>query len=137
MDADGDNGLEAVGIVATRLFKDRTGSDVAATIFRPVMTAPDEWECEFQISGLPDAAIDRGRGEDSMAALIDALQGVRAYLDRAGVALTWGDGEVGELGIPRPIPNGYGVQMEKHLRDTVNDEVARLAKAKHKSKGDP
>jgi hypothetical protein len=137
MDAQRDESRDATGIIATRCFRNTTGSDVAATIFRPTMISPDEWECEFRISGLPENATDRGRGEDSMAALIDALQGVRAYLDRAGVALTWGDGEVGELGIPRPIPNGYGVQMEKHLRDMVNEEVARLAKAKHKSKGDP
>jgi hypothetical protein len=121
-------------IVATRVFQARTGGEVIAVIYEPVETPPNEWKCEFKISGLPKEIEEHARGMDSLQALLVAAQGVRAHLEGVGDAFTWSGGETGVLGIPRPIPDAYGLEVEKHLEKIVNDEVMRLAEERRRSR---
>ena len=124
-------------VVATRVFQTETGSEVVATICEPVMIGPDEWTCNFQISGLSREVQAHGSGVDGMQALIVALQGVRVHLEGAAEILSMLDGEPGDFGIPRSIPDGYGPEVEKHLARVLTDEVTRLVEAKWRSKGGP
>jgi hypothetical protein len=48
-------------------------------------------------------------------------------LDGVGDALTWFGNEPGAFGIPRPIPDYYGVEVERRLDKLVNDEITRVA----------
>jgi hypothetical protein len=121
-------------IVATRVFHARTGNEVIAVIYEPVETPPDDWKCEFRISGLPQEVAEHARGMDSLQALLVAAQGVRAHLEAVDDAFTWSGGEAGVLGIPRPIPDAYGLEVEKHLEKLVNDEVTRLAEERRRSR---
>ncbi len=117
-------------IVATRIFRSSAGNEVIATVYDPVTTPPDEWICEIRISGLAHEVVDRVRGVDSLQALMEALQCIRLHLNGAGEGLTWYGNEAGVFGIPRPIPDYYGVEIERHLEKLVSDEVIRLAKEK-------
>jgi hypothetical protein len=123
-------------VVATRIYKTHGGTDVTATIYEPVMTRPDEWECPFRISGLPKEIDDCSHGVDGMQALHIAFEGLRFHLEASGEVLTFFDGEAGDLGLPRSIPSSFGVEVEKHLTAMLNDEVSRLVAAKAKSRGD-
>lgn len=114
-------------IIATRIFRGSGGNEVTATIYEPVTTPPDEWTCEIRISGAGDEIVDRARGVDSLQALIVALQGIRLHLDGIGEGLTWFGNEAGAFGIPHPIPDYYGVEVERGLEKLVNDEIKRLA----------
>jgi hypothetical protein len=124
-------------IVATRTFRTPSGGQVLATVFEPVMTRPDEWSCAFAITGLAREVTAEARGVDGLQALMLASQGIRFHLEASGEALTWVDGEPGEYGIPRPIPDSYGVEIERHLTKLVGDEVARLVQAKVQARRPP
>ncbi len=102
------------------------------------MVKPEEWQCTFRISGLPVELTETIAGADSVEAILLALQGLRFYLEKSHLMLTMQDGEPGILGIPRLIPDSFGLQVEHHLIQHVNDEVSRLVEAKRKarSKGD-
>jgi hypothetical protein len=121
-------------VIATRRLRTSAGSEVVATLLAPV-EADGEWECAFRITGLPNTVSERIRGVDSMQAIGLGIEGLRFYLERADDRLTWLDGEPGDLGFPRRIPPGFGVAVEKHLVQLVNDEIARLVEAKALARG--
>lgn len=123
-------------VVATRLFRTRSGAEVTATIYEPVMVGPDEWKCAFKVTGLDRDVQADAHGVDSLQALTVCVHGLRRQLGKAGHDLLWLDGEPGDLGIPASIPLGYGPKVEEHLTNLLNDEVARLAREKW-NKGKP
>lgn len=107
---------------------------MTATLYVPVPIPPDEWRCDFQVVGLPEELNGHARGLDSLQALIIGLEGLRVYLERTQEPMTWEEGEPGDLGIPRFIPQGYGVAVEKHLAAVVSDEITRLVEERRGSK---
>jgi len=117
-------------VVATRTFRTPSGDPVVATLYLPVAIPPDEWRCDFRIVGLPQEVTGHARGLDSLQALTIGLEGLRVHLEQTQEVLTWEDGEPGDLGIPRFIPQGYGLAVEKHLAALVANEVTRLVEAK-------
>jgi hypothetical protein len=123
--------------VATRSFRTASGSAIVAEIHEPIVVGPDQWKCEFTISGFPEKIEAHAYGVDSMQALEMSFEGVRVYLERTGEVLTCHDGEPGALGISRRIPDSYGVAIERHLAKLVDDEVTRLVEADVKAKGRP
>jgi hypothetical protein len=108
---------------------------VTVSIFEAVQTRPQEWGCAFRISGLAQEINEFGRGIDSLQALMVAIEGVRFYIERSGEQLTWEDQELGYLGLPRRIPDTFGIEVEQHLVKMVNDEVTRLMAEKAKAEG--
>jgi len=117
-------------VVARRTFRTTKGERVMAVLYRPVMVHKEEWRCDFRISGLSHQVDDCAYGVDGLQAIIIALQGIRFHLDRAPESMTWCDGPVGELGLPRPIPDSYGLDVEKRLAKVVGEEVSRLVDEK-------
>ena len=79
-------------------------------------TGGAEWECPFRIRGAGLSQVEFGYGEDSMQAIMNALEGIRALLDESGLSLGWklGPGRqdsyiwVGETGFTRSIPLALG-----------------------------
>ena len=114
--------------VATRTFRTKTGHEVVASIYQPQMLRAEEWACEFRLSGPDTEVVDRARGVDSMQALALCLQGIRKHLEPDAETLTWLDGEPGELGLPRPIPDSFGRTVERQLTTLVDGELARLVR---------
>ena len=122
-------------VVATRVFRTGDGRTVTVSIFEAVQTRPAEWASAFRISGLAQEVNESGRGIDSLQTLMMAIEGVRFYIERSGERLTWEDQEHGYLGLPRSIPDTFGVEVERRLVKMVNDEVTRLVAEKSKAAG--
>jgi hypothetical protein len=131
------NKIDSPRVVARRTLRTEGGKEVEVTISEPVRARPDEWECEFRISGLAREIVARAPGVDSVQALLLAFEGVRAHLAREGERLTWAGGEPGDFGIPRSIPSAFGLEVEKRLAQLVDDEVIRLVEARRASRGKP
>jgi hypothetical protein len=67
----------------------------------------EEWRCPFVIEGLGDDSVRYGRRIDSMAALLNALRGIRCKLVQSGVPLRWeakASKEKAEPTAPAPTP---------------------------------
>lgn len=123
--------------MATRSLRTERGSEVTVKLFEPVMLSEETWECEFEISGLPAEVRQQAPGNDGLQAIIVAIDGIRAFLERSGETLTWGeDGEPGDFGITRYIPYGFGIGVEKRLWRLVSDELDRMVEEK-KARGRP
>ena len=105
---------------------------MTVTLFEPKKIGREEWRCIFRITGLGKPIETYATGDDSLHALTIAIEGARVHLERYGDSLTWFGGEVGEHGLPRPVPSGFGVKVERHLARLVEEEVTRLVVAKRK-----
>lgn len=85
----------------------QSGQEVLVLIGVPRPTMLTSWECQFQIVGLGYDKIQRAMGEDSVQALLIAIQsvGARLYTSQEWKAgeLSWELASVqGDLGIPVP-----------------------------------
>lgn len=101
---------------------------------RPSDLGEDEWECPFRIKGAGLAIVEFGRGVDAMQALITALQGIRYFLDKTGLALSW-DGLPVHIAFPRSLPPSLHPTFTRRLERLVDRELARhvrALKARHK-----
>jgi hypothetical protein len=89
------------------------------------------WECPFRIRGAGVSRVEFGYGEDSMQALMTALDGIRALLDESGLALGWklGPGRQdvwdGETGFTRSIPIALGPTIRRRLERLVEVQLQR------------
>lgn len=119
--------------VATRGLRTASGRKVVATLYRPVRKGPTDWRCTFSITGLGEPLEVTVRGIDGLQALTVAIDGVRFHLERAPEPLIWLDGEPGDFGLPRSLPYGFGVEVERHLSAMVFAEVSRLVERKKKA----
>lgn len=117
-------------VIATREYATSDGRQVLATLFLPVETPLKEWICEFVISGLPSEIRGQGRGIDSLQALTIAIEGLDVQLRSCSEALVWDEQEVGDSGLPRYYPRGFGLEVEGRLVEVVREELTRLVKAK-------
>ena len=94
-------------------------------------TGGAEWECPFRIRGAGLSQVEFGYGEDSMQAIMNALEGIRALLDESGLSLGWklGPGRqdsyiwVGETGFTRSIPLALGPTFRQRLERLVDREI--------------
>jgi len=92
-------------------------------------TGGAEWECPFRIRGAGLSRVESGYGEDSMQAIMNALEGIRALLDESGLALGWqlGPGRQdvwdGETGFTRSIPFALGPAFRQRLERLVDREI--------------
>ena len=94
-------------------------------------TGGADWECPFRIHGAGISRVEFGYGVDSMQALTTALDGIRALLDEAGLALGWKVGAgrdaiwQGETGFARSIPIALGAQVSKRMERLFFREIRR------------
>jgi hypothetical protein len=68
-----------------------------------------------------------------LTAVTLAIAGVRLMLSRSGELLTWDEQECGDYGIPRYIPRGFGLAVERRLVAMVESELAALVAEKESS----
>lgn len=114
--------------IANRRYSSDSGKTVVAAIFSPRQRTSEQWTCRFRIDGLVQAVDEDAYGVDSMQALQMALEGVRVRLRDCGEVMTFLEGEPGDLGIARPIPLGYGLELYERLERLVDDEVTRAVR---------
>lgn len=85
---------------------------------------PGVWGCAVSIEGMGS---DRALGEDSLQALLLAVELVRKKLDESGLALSWLDDEPGHLGIPRTMmAYAFNAQLAREVEQFLDARIAAL-----------
>jgi hypothetical protein len=137
-------------VLAERLLGDRNSGKVVRVSIGAPRPGTDRapWECPFRIHGAGVSRVESGYGEDSMQALMTALEGIRVLLDESRLALGWKLGAdrqdiwSGETGFTRSIPIALGPLVRRRLERLVDreiqHEVERLERrSKRKAKPTP
>ena len=117
-------------IIASRVLRENTpdGKTVLVQIGKPRKDSVAPWKCAFYITNVGMSEIQFGYGEDSLQALIHAIEGTRVFLEKSGKRFTWEFGEEGDTGIPRYVPMFYGKDFTEHLHKMIDSEILRFAK---------
>ena len=103
------------------------GRTVMITIYVPRLD-PDpalDWRCDFEIRGAVDES-EHGNGIDSLQALVNAIQGVRKYLDDSGLVLTWNGAEPGQHWVPYTVPQFFDLAFEREIIEEIDRRIAAL-----------
>jgi Domain of unknown function (DUF6968) len=120
-------------VIARRELKSRIdeGRVAVVTIGRPRKAKTGEWICPFRIEGLGKPQLAAAHGEDSLQALLMAIEGIRVNLDSSGRGLFWLDADFGP-GIPRYVPWHFGPSFEERILAAIQREQARCWEQKLK-----
>lgn len=104
--------------------RDAVGGIVVVRIGTPEIDHPyTNWRCPFMFEGLGDDSIHYGKSIDSMAALQNALIGIRQLLGRTGIPLRWEGLKENFTGFPRDVPWDYGLAFYNKLEKVIDTEV--------------
>ncbi len=107
--------------VASRVLKRLDGTVVEVGLTLPVEVSSGEWKCEFRIGD----DVHEAFGLDGVQALLMALKGLRFYLARLAPS-TWEGGEPGDVGIPRFVPQAFGLAFSQHMDAVIESELAEF-----------
>jgi hypothetical protein len=115
--------------IASREFKnEKTGRRIVADVYAPRQVSDQEWACRYVIRGLPGRRQHDAHGIDSLQALSQAMQGIRYYLERSGLPISF-LGQLGDFGIYRAVA-GWDTAMTRRLERLVEREFTKLVRAK-------
>lgn len=104
--------------------RDAVGGIVIVRIGSPELDLPhDNWRCPFMFEGLGDDSIHYGKSIDSMAALQNALIGIRQLLERTGIPLRWEGFDEDLTGFPRDVPWDFGLAFYNKLDKIIDTEI--------------
>jgi hypothetical protein len=98
--------------------------EVVVTIGAPRRCPDGHWKCPFLIKGRAPSRIQNAGGVDGLQALLSAVEGVWANLERTGNRFQWLSPQSGS-GIPRQVPMGYGRHFEERINRAIERETAR------------
>jgi hypothetical protein len=87
------------------------------------------WVCAFDVSGIGLRQPVLAYGVDGVQALVMALSGIRATIDKSDVSWSWVHGQKGYTGFPSFVPMGFGVAFTRKLERLMDREVTRFARA--------
>jgi hypothetical protein len=131
----------SVNWICTRTFVSKEGKKsrkVVGKVGQPIRRGKT-WVCPFTISGIGLRGHIDAVGEDQMQALILALEGMRTTLRKDGSEWSWIYGERGDVGIPRFVPSGFGVDFAKGIESAIDEAIAKFAaeaEERHKRRTD-
>jgi hypothetical protein len=109
---------------------DAVGGIVIVRIGIPEIEVPhDNWQCPFIIEGLGDDTIHYGKSIDSMAALQNALLGIRLLLERTGIPLRCEGFDEDITCFPKAIPWTWGLAFYRKMEKMIEAEEQALFKA--------
>ena len=109
--------------------RDAVGGTVVVRIGSPELPPSDEvWRCPFVILGLGDDSIQFGKSIDSMAALQNALTGIRCKLVQSGIPLQWEGGEEGDPGFLVYVPSAFGLAFQQRMEKMIQAEIKELVR---------
>jgi hypothetical protein len=116
-------------VIASRVLNEIGGSlrEISVSFEKPQRTPRGNWECRFLIKGLSRPQIHSVGGEDSLQALLLAVEGARVTLDKTGSRFTWleTDPDKAGTGIPRYIPMLRGPRFEARVNLAIERESKR------------
>ena len=103
---------------------------VTVSLGRPRKTkGHDDWQCPFRIAGTDLKLVEYGYGVDAFQALMNALEGIRHFLDRSETPLAWTGVADDHTGFQRLIPLFPDFAGMRRLEGLVDREVQRLTRA--------
>ncbi|MDC3960032.1 DUF6968 family protein [Polyangium jinanense] len=109
--------------------RDAVGGIVVVRIGSPELPPGDEvWRCPFVILGLGDDSIQFGKSIDSMAALQNALRGIRSKLVQSGIPLRWEGLDEDDTGFSMEADRGYGLAFQQRIEQMILDEEEKLVR---------
>jgi hypothetical protein len=104
--------------------RDPVGGIVIVRIGSPEWpTGAEEWRCPFIIEGLGDDSVRVGRSIDSMAALQNALIGIRCILEQSGIPLRWEGLKENFTGFPKDLPWQFGLAFYHKIETMIDKEI--------------
>jgi hypothetical protein len=103
--------------------------DVIAFARMSGRNGPRDWRCPFSVDGIDEPCDQVAYGLDGLQALLLAIEGARAVLDKSGLTLTWHGGEPGDVGIPRMVPPSLGASFARRIETYIDRQVRAFAKA--------
>jgi hypothetical protein len=87
------------------------------------------WSCAYRIRHGSAVVLEaRAVGSDSLQAIVNAITQLRARLSQTGLRAEYEHAFEG-TGLPDYLPQGFGVEFERYLKDLVDREVHKRAKA--------
>lgn len=114
--------------IATHDLHTDDGRTVTVEIYAP---EPDpespqgNWRCRFRLTGALD--VDQyGHCLGSFGAVVNAIQGVRKYIDDSGLVLTWNGDEPGKHWVPYTVPQFFDLAFEREIIDEIERRLAAL-----------
>ncbi|MBK9260441.1 MAG: hypothetical protein IPM54_11465 [Polyangiaceae bacterium] len=109
--------------------RDTVGGTVIVRIGSPEWPpGAKEWRCPFMFEGLGDDSIHFGKSIDSMAALQNALIGIRQLLERTGIPLRWEGSDENYAGFPMDVPSGFGLAFQHRIEKMIETEIEELVR---------
>jgi hypothetical protein len=119
--------------IAERTFEWADGhGHVHASVHRPEKDPETgDYSCRFELVGLPEGnpCSRAARGVDSLQALHEAIQGIRAALEPFRGRLRWRGDEW--LGLQPPVPGGFGVEIDRRFEKAIEREMNRFSRELH------
>lgn len=110
-----------MAIIASRTLRGSDGATTELRIFAPTEVSEQEWACQFQLG----EHVQQAFGLDGLQALFMAFEGVRAQLSRMP-PMTWVGGEPGDSGVPRMVPQAFGLAFSRHIDELLDKELEAL-----------
>jgi hypothetical protein len=104
------------------------GREVVLTIGKPRASRGD-WACSVLIEGIPKERRRRIYAVDAVQAMQLPMVYARHELDASGLRLTFLDGEPGDVGLPLPITDCWGLELQRKLERHMDREIKRLNEA--------
>ena len=124
--------------IAERALTDEAGDSLKASLGAPEQVSAGEWRCAFRLARGRSGEVQYGRGIDGVQALIQAVAGLRAAIDKLGVAVQWeGSSELGASGFPMFVPYAFGLELSRTIERMVDTEVQRFVQAARAGKKRP
>ena len=116
-------------VIASRLLKE-VGSlhEIEVSFGEPRPDSRGIWGCRRLIKGLGKPQSHIEKGGDSLQALLLAVEGARATLEKTGRVFTWfdeTDPDKAGTGIPRYIPMFQGPRFEARVNLAIEREFKR------------
>jgi hypothetical protein len=109
--------------------KDSVRGMVIVRLGIPEIDIPhSNWRCPFMIEGLGDESIYFGKSIDSIAALQNALIGIRSKLAESGIPLRWEGSDEDFAGFPMDIPSGFGLAFQRRIEKLIEKEIEELVR---------
>ncbi len=109
--------------------KDSVGGMVIVRLGVPEIDKPHtNWRCPFMIEGLGDDSTYFGKNIDSMAALQNALTGIRSKLVQSGIPLRWEGSNEDFAGFPMDVPSGFGLAFQHRIEKVIETEIEELVR---------
>ncbi len=110
--------------------RDAVGGTVVVRVGFPRWPAGAQaWRCPFLVLGLGDDSIQRAHGVDAIAAIQNALRGIRSTLVQSGVPLRregLRDEDGDDTGFSLEADRGHGLAFTRRIEQMILEEEAKL-----------